>query len=74
MFEPKILYRTAIDDVPTADYKIEIGKAEVVREGRRAGRQILWISFTLYNDIVDPCIMFDHPSTRNSPFLFSRSK
>ncbi|OAD55252.1 2-oxoisovalerate dehydrogenase subunit beta, mitochondrial [Eufriesea mexicana] len=33
MFEPKILYRTAIDDVPTAHYKIEIGKAEVVREG-----------------------------------------
>ncbi|XP_053979228.1 2-oxoisovalerate dehydrogenase subunit beta, mitochondrial isoform X3 [Hylaeus volcanicus] len=33
MFEPKILYRTAIDDVPTDRYKIEIGKAEVVREG-----------------------------------------
>ncbi|XP_043802905.1 2-oxoisovalerate dehydrogenase subunit beta, mitochondrial [Apis laboriosa] len=33
MFEPKILYRTAIDDVPTAHYKIEIGKAEIVREG-----------------------------------------
>lgn len=48
IFEPKILYRTAIDDVPTADYKIEIGKAEVVREGRRrGGRQVLWISFTL---------------------------
>ncbi|KZC09888.1 2-oxoisovalerate dehydrogenase subunit beta, mitochondrial [Dufourea novaeangliae] len=33
MFEPKILYRTAIDEVPTAHYTIEIGKAEVVREG-----------------------------------------
>ncbi|XP_076628257.1 branched chain keto acid dehydrogenase E1 subunit beta [Colletes latitarsis] len=33
MFEPKILYRTAIDDVPTTRYTIEIGKAEVVREG-----------------------------------------
>ncbi|XP_031834447.1 branched chain keto acid dehydrogenase E1 subunit beta isoform X2 [Nomia melanderi] len=33
MFEPKILYRMAIDEVPTAHYTIEIGKAEVVREG-----------------------------------------
>ncbi|XP_076766335.1 branched chain keto acid dehydrogenase E1 subunit beta isoform X2 [Xylocopa sonorina] len=33
MFEPKILYRTAIDVVPTDHYKIEIGKAEIVREG-----------------------------------------
>ena len=51
MFEPKILYRTAIDDVPTAHYKIEIGKAEIVREGRNTGRTdrdrlLLWISFT----------------------------
>lgn len=35
IFEPKILYRTAIDEVPTTDYKIEIGKAEIVKEGRR---------------------------------------
>ncbi|XP_029035590.2 2-oxoisovalerate dehydrogenase subunit beta, mitochondrial [Osmia bicornis bicornis] len=33
IFEPKILYRTAIDEVPTTDYKIEIGKAEIVKEG-----------------------------------------
>lgn len=33
MFEPKILYRMAIDQVPTAHYTIEIGKAEIVREG-----------------------------------------
>lgn len=33
MFEPKILYRSAIDQVPVAHYKIEIGKAEVVRPG-----------------------------------------
>ncbi|XP_076673439.1 branched chain keto acid dehydrogenase E1 subunit beta isoform X1 [Andrena cerasifolii] len=33
MFEPKILYRTAIDQVPKDHYTIEIGKAEVVREG-----------------------------------------
>ncbi|XP_017893116.1 2-oxoisovalerate dehydrogenase subunit beta, mitochondrial [Ceratina calcarata] len=36
VFEPKILYRTAIDEVPTAHYTIEIGKAEVVREGDAA--------------------------------------
>lgn len=33
IFEPKILYRTAVDEVPLEHYKIEIGKAEVVREG-----------------------------------------
>ncbi|KAL6265042.1 hypothetical protein P5V15_005133 [Pogonomyrmex californicus] len=33
IFEPKILYRTAIDEVPVAHYKIEIGKAEIVRSG-----------------------------------------
>ncbi|XP_067206563.1 2-oxoisovalerate dehydrogenase subunit beta, mitochondrial isoform X3 [Linepithema humile] len=33
IFEPKILYRTAIDEVPVERYKIEIGKAEIVRAG-----------------------------------------
>lgn len=32
-FEPKILYRTAVDEVPTGDYEIPIGKAEVVTTG-----------------------------------------
>eukprot|EP01062_Namystynia_karyoxenos_P016636 TRINITY_DN1607_c0_g1_i1.p1 TRINITY_DN1607_c0_g1~~TRINITY_DN1607_c0_g1_i1.p1 ORF type:complete len:373 (+),score=103.55 TRINITY_DN1607_c0_g1_i1:87-1205(+) len=32
-FEPKILYRTAVDMVPDADYEIPLGKGEVVREG-----------------------------------------
>ncbi|KYM95206.1 2-oxoisovalerate dehydrogenase subunit beta, mitochondrial [Cyphomyrmex costatus] len=33
IFEPKILYRIAVDEVPVAPYKIEIGKAEIVRSG-----------------------------------------
>ncbi|KAK0165780.1 hypothetical protein PV328_004270 [Microctonus aethiopoides] len=33
IFEPKALYRIAIDDVPIDDFKIPIGKAEIVREG-----------------------------------------
>ncbi|MFH4981527.1 hypothetical protein AB6A40_008236 [Gnathostoma spinigerum] len=33
-FEPKILYRTAVEEVPTKDYTIELSKAEVVREGK----------------------------------------
>jgi len=33
VFEPKILYRQAKEDVPEADYQFEIGKAEIVREG-----------------------------------------
>ena len=32
-FEPKILYRIAEEDVPTEDYMIPLGKAEVMREG-----------------------------------------
>ncbi|XP_018048809.1 PREDICTED: 2-oxoisovalerate dehydrogenase subunit beta, mitochondrial [Atta colombica] len=33
IFEPKILYRIAVDEVPVAHYKIAIGKAEIVRSG-----------------------------------------
>ena len=33
-FESKILYRSAIEEVPTGDYMIPLGKAEVVLEGK----------------------------------------
>lgn len=33
-FEPKILYRTAVDTVPVGDYELPLGQAEVVREGK----------------------------------------
>lgn len=33
IFEPKALYRAAIDDVPTGEFKTSIGKAEILREG-----------------------------------------
>lgn len=32
-FEPKILYRSAIEEVPTGDYTLPIGQAEVLLEG-----------------------------------------
>ncbi|CAB4058869.1 BCKDHB [Lepeophtheirus salmonis] len=32
-FEPKILYRSASEEVPVEDYSIPIGKAEVVKKG-----------------------------------------
>lgn len=32
-FEPKILYRQAVEHVPIKDYTIEIGKAEIMEEG-----------------------------------------
>lgn len=32
--EPKILYRLASDDVPTGDYELELGKADVLQEGK----------------------------------------
>mmetsp|Transcript_11245 Transcript_11245/g.18089 ORF Transcript_11245/g.18089 Transcript_11245/m.18089 type:complete len:402 (-) Transcript_11245:76-1281(-) len=31
--EPKALYRAAVEDVPVDDYELELGKAEVLREG-----------------------------------------
>ena len=31
--EPKALYRAAVEDVPVEDYEVELGKAEVMREG-----------------------------------------
>ena len=33
-FEPKILYRSAIDQVPVGDYEIPLSKAEVVVPGK----------------------------------------
>ncbi|VDP16913.1 unnamed protein product [Onchocerca flexuosa] len=33
-FEPKLLYRTAVEDVPIEDYEIELEKAEIVKEGK----------------------------------------
>lgn len=48
IFEPKILYRTAIDEVPVEHYKIEIGKAEIVRAGKfRNIRHYLDIKFCI---------------------------
>lgn len=32
-FEPKILYRSAIEEVPVKEYTIPLGKAEVIMEG-----------------------------------------
>ncbi|WP_028779908.1 alpha-ketoacid dehydrogenase subunit beta [Shewanella sp. 38A_GOM-205m] len=33
-FEPKRQYRASVGDVPEGDYQLELGKAEVVREGK----------------------------------------
>ncbi|WP_345854061.1 alpha-ketoacid dehydrogenase subunit beta [Shewanella algae] len=33
-FEPKRLYRASVGNVPEGDYQLELGKAEVVREGK----------------------------------------
>ncbi|CAM9225834.1 unnamed protein product [Discosporangium mesarthrocarpum] len=32
-FEPKILYRTSVEEVPNEDYEVELGKADVMRQG-----------------------------------------
>lgn len=33
-FEPKALYRAAVEEVPVGDYELPLGVAEVLREGR----------------------------------------
>jgi len=33
-FEPKWLYRSSVEEVPTGDYEIELSKAEIVQEGK----------------------------------------
>ena len=33
-FEPKALYRAAVEEVPVGDYEIELGKAKTIREGK----------------------------------------
>lgn len=33
-FEPKAMYRSAVEEVPTGDYTIPLGKAEVVKTGK----------------------------------------
>ncbi|KAI9295597.1 hypothetical protein K502DRAFT_324262 [Neoconidiobolus thromboides FSU 785] len=33
-FEPKILYRAAVEHVPIGDYELPLGKAEILKEGK----------------------------------------
>ena len=33
-FEPKILYRSTVEEVPLEDYILPLGKAEVLKPGR----------------------------------------
>nr|CAG8472931.1 6746_t:CDS:10 [Entrophospora candida] len=33
-FEPKILYRAAVEQVPVGDYELPIGKAEILKKGK----------------------------------------
>ena len=44
-FEPKRIYRAARGDVPEGDHTVEIGKARVVREARRAERAVTIIAW-----------------------------
>ena len=32
-FEPKILYRSAVEEVPVGDYELPIGKADIISTG-----------------------------------------
>lgn len=34
VFEPKALYRAAVDEVPVEDYQLPIGRADVILKGK----------------------------------------
>lgn len=54
-FEPKVMYRSAVQEVPVEDYEIPLGKARIVREVRgfrqfdssHHGREFRLIAFFL---------------------------
>lgn len=53
IFEPKILYRAAIEEVPIGKYITELGKAEVVRKGQQ-----LYLRWTCYYNNIQYTILF----------------
>lgn len=42
-FEPKVLYRAAVEDVPVKEYALPLGKADVLIEGKQ-GHISFWLS------------------------------
>lgn len=48
-FEPKILYRSAIEEVPVNEYTIPLGKAEVIMEGRQSRGQKISTHFLVFS-------------------------
>ena len=52
--EPKILYRSSVEEVPVADYTLPLGKAEVLQEGT-------WntlVTFIKISDIVEVMYLY----------------
>ena len=52
-FEPKILYRSAVEEVPVGDYELPLGKASVIS----SGAYIIYNCKLLFID--GNCINFD---------------
>lgn len=57
-FEPKGLYRAAVEEVPTTDYTIPLSSAEVIEQGKCVVfKQIEYITLSLRTFIVLLCYM-----------------
>jgi len=41
-FEPKVLYRAAVEDVPVKEYKLPLGKADILVTGK-TGHITIWV-------------------------------
>jgi len=41
-FEPKVLYRAAVEDVPVNEYKLPLGKADILVTGK-TGHITIWV-------------------------------
>uniref|UniRef100_A0A0N4Z1T4 2-oxoisovalerate dehydrogenase subunit beta, mitochondrial n=1 Tax=Parastrongyloides trichosuri TaxID=131310 RepID=A0A0N4Z1T4_PARTI len=52
-FEPKILYRSAVDEVPVNDYLLPLGKAEVVKEGKDVTLVAWGTQFHVIREVAD---------------------
>lgn len=52
VFEPKILYRSATEEVPVSDYQLPIGRADVLLEGKIIEFSV---NFDLNKIMIDLC-------------------
>ena len=59
-FEPKILYRAAVDEVPNEEYTLPLGKAEIVVPGNFIWHYLSITQFFLNLFILATCLLISY--------------